>query len=160
MKQRVFSWIALITIISALCIAPVRAQEASSLGEATPEATVEAPVVINIEPDAPPATGVDLLAVLFPMILALLAGGSFAFVLHTLGKREKDILERAFLSLPPEAQETIRAGVGLSERALTVLEQITVLLKATVEVSKQITDGLPNREPLPGTLPGGDDAAG
>ncbi len=123
--------------------------------EVTTVPVPDEPSVIVIETPAPvpltPAEGIDLANVLWGLLIALVGGGSFAFVLHSLDKREKDIVERAFQSLPPQAQDTIRAGVSLAEQALDIMHRAADILEAAVTTGKEVTDGLPNTDAQAGS---------
>lgn len=135
----------LVILIAALLIAfPVAAQS-----DATAEPPIVAPsnditvqdggtLVLDQTPpmspvpaeEAPPVDVGALGQFGLYLMLAIAGGGSFALVLTRLDTRGKDNLEKAYLSLAPEWQNTIVKIVEVAE--------------ALGKLGREVTDGQPN----------------
>lgn len=160
--------ITLLILFLLLMVAPVLSQDATA--EPTPEATADAPIVINIEqsPAAPVSDGSLWGYVL--VIGSVIIGGvvTLSFVLQGIGNRaaaaaqnplEMAVIEKGFDSVPSAVLDTIVTPLKQSlERSDAALKQVIDLLqKATdkiPEASKIVTtDALPKESTLTQRLP-------
>lgn len=71
-----------------------------------------------------------VVAIIAGMLLAFMGGGTFAVIISRVDTRTKDDIERLYMALPPQWQDTILKVVEATE--------------ALVILAKQVTDKQPN----------------
>lgn len=148
-------------VLFVLCVLLI-AVTPSFAQELTPDTTPEATVIV-VDSDGTVTISEDTLEaitenerfmswtnIVYGVIFAIAGGGTFAFMLSRLDKRSKDEIERNYLALSPQWQNTI---LKVLETADTINKQVG----SAVQLGRELTDGRANTDPTqthpPITLP-------